>query len=71
VGPLFRHSIRIFPVYPKEPDTLRVVEGLDVNKDPLMYLKKLKTTILVMFLLLGIPVLWRGFRTNEYYALSP
>jgi len=49
---------------------LRVVEGLDVNKDPLMYLKEILKYYhpWLVFLILGIPVLWRGFRTNEYYV---
>jgi hypothetical protein len=46
------------------------MEGLDVNKDPLMYLKEILKYYhpWLLFLILGIPVLWRGFRTNEYYV---
>jgi hypothetical protein len=49
---------------------LRVAEGLDVNKDPLMYLKEILKYYhpWLLFLILGMPVLWRGFRTNEYYV---
>lgn len=54
----------------KTQTMLRVVEGLDVNKDPLMYLKEFLKYYhpWLLFLVLGIPVLWRGCRTNEYYV---
>ncbi|MDH4231883.1 MAG: glycosyltransferase family 39 protein [Nitrospirota bacterium] len=54
----------------KTQTMLRVVEGLDVNKDPLMYLKEMLKYYhpWLLFLILGIPVLWRGWRTNEYYV---
>lgn len=49
---------------------MRVVEGLDVKKDPLMYAKEFLKYYhpWLLFLFLGIPVLWRGFRSNEYYV---
>jgi 4-amino-4-deoxy-L-arabinose transferase-like glycosyltransferase len=50
---------------------LRVTEGLDVNINPLMYATEFLKYYhpWLIFFIIGIPLLWKGLRQNEYYLL--